>query len=362
MEQYGLDLHGQMILEAYRSDMAVFEKMRQFIDSQLHGIVEDNGLYVTAIESRVKSEQSLAGKLQLKGSKYASLSDITDILGARVVAFYSDEVDKIAALIETRFDVDWDNSVDKRKLLELDRFGYRSLHYVCHIPPSLFADESMPQLNEYRFEIQMRTALQHVWATMYHDTGYKSGMEIPKTYLRSLNRMAGLLEIADEEFSKLRIKINDYRRQVHALVADGNFDAVNLDGDSFNNYLALNPFKYLIEKIASINQAEIYQDTLRPYLPVMQGMGFKTLGDVERMRFECSEYAYQLALHQLATTDIDIVALSLSLQNLCIVHIYKQGGGIDGLLHFYNMLFGDNGYNATRAHRTLEQLDKINIV
>lgn len=356
-----LDLHCQMIMDEYCEKRPAFEKMRDIVRQQLEKCVRDSGLYVTAIEARVKEEKSLAGKLELKGHKYKSLSDITDILGARVITFYTDEVDKIAALVDKVFEVDWKESVDKRKAFELDQFGYMSLHYICRIPKALYYDEAHPEINEYRFEIQMRTALQHVWATMYHDTGYKSGIEIPKEYLRNLNRIAGMLELADEQFSRIRMEITAYRRNVQALVADGKFEDVPLDGDTFRSYLWLHPFKKLIDKIASINQAEIYEDNLMRYLDILQKMNMKTLGDIERLIKECSDGAYHLALHQIAGTDLDIVALSVALQNLCLVYLFKNGGGIMRLQMFYDDVFGVSGYNEERATKTFEQLSKLNI-
>ena len=138
MEDYGLDLHCQMILDEYRENQETFAIMRKVVTDELNRCVSDNGLYVNAIESRVKSEKSLAGKLELKGYKYMFLSDLTDILGCRVITFYTDEVDKVATLIEQSFSVDWSESVDKRKMYELNSFGYMSLHYICRIPKSLY--------------------------------------------------------------------------------------------------------------------------------------------------------------------------------------------------------------------------------
>ena len=362
MEDYGLDLHCQMILDEYREKQSACELLQNEVRSILTKLVEENGIYVTAIESRVKSEKSLAGKLERKGYKYKTLEDITDILGARVVAFYMEEVDKIAVLVEKTFEVDWENSVDKSKMLELDRFGYMSLHYICKIPRSLYYNPDFPQINDFSFEIQMRTALQHVWAVLDHDTGYKSGVEVPKEHLRSINRLAGLLELADEQFSRIRSEITEYRRQVQALVTSGNFEEVNLDGDTFRSYLELHPFKKLITKIASVNQAEIYQDTMIPYLPVLINMGMRTLGDVEKMKKDYFESAYQLAIHQLAGTDLDIIAQSVSLQNLCIVYILKKGGGENDLVKLFELLNGPSNYNLTRAKRTLEQIQKLNIL
>jgi ppGpp synthetase/RelA/SpoT-type nucleotidyltranferase len=319
-------------------------------------------MVVTAIEGRVKTEKSLAGKLELKGSKYHTIDDITDIVGVRIITFFSDEVDSIAALVERMFEIDWDNSVDKRKMLELDRFGYMSLHYICRIPKSLYEDPQQPLINEMRFEIQMRTALQHVWANMQHDTGYKSEVEIPAEHQRSLNRLAGILELADEQFSRIRKEINDYRRNVQSLVASGNFDEVPLNGDTFRSYCELHPFQRLAEKIATINQAEIYDDSLMPYYKVLLHMGMKTIGDIERMRQEYSDSAYQLALIQLAGTGLDIVAYSVTLQNLCIVCMLKQGFGEAGLIRMFEGIYGPSDYNNQRAQRIFEQAKRINLI
>lgn len=361
-EYYGLDMHCQMIIDEYRENKAVFLKMEEIIAAELKKCVAHNDIYVNAIETRVKKEGSLAGKLELKGQKYLTLSDLTDIVGARVITFYKEEVDKIAALVESVFEVDWDCSVDKRKMIELDRFGYLSLHYICRIPATLYHDESYPQINEYRFELQMRTALQHVWATMDHDTGYKSGIEIPKEYLRNLNRLAGLLELADEQFSLIRTEITEYRRKIQALVADGNFDEVPLNGDTFRSYLSLDPFRKLISAIAAVNQAEIVQDNLMRYIEALVSIGLKTLGDLDRMKKDCHEAAYQLALHQFAGTDLDIVTLSMALQNLCVVYIIKQGGDVADLQMFYDLLYGKSEYNTERAKRVMQQVERIKIL
>lgn len=362
LEKYGLDLHCTMILEEYREKMPVFEKMREVASNVLKKAIDDNGILVTALDSRIKTEKSLAGKLELKGAKYRFLDDLTDILGVRVITFFSDEVDKIAALAANIFEIDWKNSVDKRKMHELDNFGYMSLHYICSIPKSLYFDPEYPEINEIRFELQMRTALQHVWATMYHDTGYKSGVEIPREYLRNLNRLAGMLELADDEFSRIRTSITDYRRKVEALVADGHLDEVPLDGDTFRSYLNLRPFDALNKRIASVNHAEIHEATMIPYLKVLLGIGFKTLGDVDNMIKQYSEDAYQLALYQIGGTDLDIISATLAIQNLLVVRMVEHGGGERGLRYIFDTISGPSEYNADRAQRLLEQCSHLSFM
>ena len=354
-----LDIHGRAILDEYRQLAPAYARLRELVPEFIRQALKEAHVLVTAIESRIKTEPSLAGKLALKGSKYASILDITDIVGARVITFYSDDVDKIAALVQKTFEVDWDNSVDKRKQHAIESFGYMSLHYVCSLPKSLYSDPALPELNEIRFEVQMRTALQHVWANMYHDTGYKSGLEVPPEHLRMLNRLAGVLELADDEFSRVRASINDYRRKVQSLVSDGNFDEVSLSGDSFNSYLALDPFGSLTARIAAINQAEVQEVSLMPYLGAMRLLGCETIGDVERLRTKYSDLAYRMTVHQIGQTDLDIISSSLALQNICIVCVVDRGGGALELERLFESIDGPSPYNASRARSTITFIDKL---
>ncbi len=307
-----LDPHCEAIMDEYRSLLPRFEEVRKTVHRTI------------------------------------SLKDLTDILGLRVITFYIDDVDKVASALERLFVIDWDNSIDKRKAHEIDSFGYLSLHYICSLP-------DFP----YRFEVQMRTLLQHAWANMNHDTGYKSGVEIPIRYRRSMSRLAGMLELVDEEFSKMRTELTDYRRQVQALVASGNLDEVPLDGDTFRSYLELKPFLALNRRIAAVNQAEIQDVPLMPYLVVLKGLGFKTLGDINRFIKEYGDAAYQIATYQIGLTDLDIISSSLAPQDLCIAFILKSGGGKAGVRMMFDALGGTHEANEAMAEFLVEQAKSL---
>ena len=343
-----LDPHCQAILEEYRQAKPSCDDAAVKVKATLEKVFKKSGLIVAAIESRVKTEESLAGKLELKGSKYASLADITDIVGVSVITFYIDDVDKVASAVERLFKVDWENSVDKRKIHEIDSFGYMSLHYICSM-------DGFP----YRFEIQMRTVLQHAWANMNHDTGYKSGVEIPLEYRRSLSRLSGLLELADEQFSEIRADLADYRRRIQALVASGNLSEVPLDGDSFRSFLNTRPFDPLNRRIASMNQAEIQEVSLMGYLEVFKMLQCKTLGDIAKIIKDNSEGAFQLACYQIGLTDLDIISSSIGPQDLCIAYIVKVGGGKAGLKMLLDIINGVSDTNNMMAEILFEQTSNL---
>jgi ppGpp synthetase/RelA/SpoT-type nucleotidyltranferase len=339
-----LDPHGEALLQQYRDLRPTLDKLSQEAYNLLSQALREQDIYVTAIEHRVKTEKSLAGKLELKGAKYKTIDDITDLVGMRIITFYSDEVDKVAAIAKNVFDIDWKESVDKRKLHELNSFGYNSLHYICRL-----------KTGGPRFELQMRTALQHVWSTIEHDTGYKGDVKIPNHYKRQFSRLAGMMELLDDEFSRLRTALTDYRRQTLALVKNGQLDDVPLSRETFRGYLDLKPFDRLNRRIAAVNQAEIYPVSVMSYIKVLESFGLETLGDVQRFIDENSDDAYQLALSQLAITDLDLLSSNTALQYLCLVYVLKHGGGRDGLKSLYDIINGESEANAIVADLMMEQ-------
>jgi putative GTP pyrophosphokinase len=167
------------------------------------------GLDVTihAIDSRIKSDQSLTQKLSRPDRTYSDLWDITDLLGFRIITPFEDSISQIAKIIETNFTLDLHRSQNKLHFKDHERFGYRSLHYVCEFPTP--AEKSnLPKLA--RFEIQLRTSLQNVWAEIEHDLGYKADEVASPILRRRFSRLSSLFEIADEELVAIKKELNDY--------------------------------------------------------------------------------------------------------------------------------------------------------
>lgn len=345
--------HTIELLDAWRLELPQLKQLEEQASNLLQEALREQNIQLNAFQQRVKTEESLTGKLEKKGYKYQTIYDITDLVGIRVVTYYTDDVDKVAAIAKKVFDIDWKNSVDKRKH-QLDSFGYLSLHYICYLKEG--------PLRKIPFEVQMRTALQHVWSAIEHDIGYKGAVKLPPEFVRQFSRLAGMLEMADDEFSRLRTTMTDYRRQVQSLVKSGHFTEVSLSTDSFRQFLELKPFDRLNQRIAAVNQAEIFPAPMMHFLSIFETFRFKNLGDIQQFIDENSDDAYQLALSQLAVTDLDILSESIGLQNLCLVYALKQGGGLYGIKAIYDAINGEQASNAILAENVLRQAQLLPFV
>lgn len=355
-----MDLKYEMMLDEFKGKIALFEKMREIVLGKIEDFIKQKGFLIEALESRVKAPQSLEGKLIKKGYKYKTLLDITDLVGVRVVTYYLNDINAIADMVQNIFTVDWANSVDKGKLLNPDQFGYRSLHYICSIPKSLYFDPEHPEINTFRFEVQMRTALQHIWSAIQHDTGYKTTFDIPVEYSRSLNGLAGLFELVDKEFETLRNQLDEYRENIKKIIQEKRYNEISINVDSFKLYQEYaKPFDALNTRIAKINNMEIHEANMDPYRKMFQALGFKNLSDIEKLIEDYSEAAYKLAEAQLKGMDIDIISSTVGVRNLCIAFLYNQKHSIDAMEWFEETLNGKRESNHAMAELLMKNAAQV---
>lgn len=347
-----MNLINRLILEEYRRQRDDFVQLGDTAHAMLEEICEEARIEPFGIEHRVKREKSLAGKLERAGGWYSSLEDLTDILGTRIICFFSDDIDKIGKLVEKRFVIDWENSSDKRKLIRADSFGYLSMHYICSLP----FDAGYPdQICGKKFEIQIRTVLQHAWAAIEHDLGYKSEFGVPRSVIREFSRIAGLLEIADDEFVRTRDHMRDYTENVRQKIIENKADDVHIDSISLNEYVKRNTkMQALLKEISEIANAEISEIDAEGYIVQLKFLGKETLGDVQKMMEENRELALLLAEKSLSNAELDILSSTVGLRFLCRAELLNQAYSEEKIIEFLKLSLGTEEKASRQAKRLLK--------
>jgi ppGpp synthetase/RelA/SpoT-type nucleotidyltranferase len=205
----------------YDAAVAGMESLGSTLERLIQMLLEAEGIRAHSVSSRVKKKYSVTRKLQ-RSNPERSIDTLTDILGIRIITYFRDEVELVAKVVEREFSIDAGNSVDKRAALAPDRFGYLSLHYVCQIGNARIRLTEYRAYKDVRFEIQIRSILQHAWAEIEHDLGYKSEATVPRMIRRRFSRLAGLLELADDEFLGIRAELAAHQISADAEIGKGN--------------------------------------------------------------------------------------------------------------------------------------------
>ncbi|MCB4812431.1 hypothetical protein LG204_14025 [Methylovorus menthalis] len=221
----------------YEVEKSSYENLKDYVIYTLERQIKTEGIDFLDIHGRVKSLESITDKISRKSYTHPR-DQIKDICGVRVVTFIERDISKIANLIQSTFKVHVAHSINKTEDLGEDRFGYRSIHFVCDI------GETREKLNECKnyvgkfFEIQIRTALQHAWAEIEHDRGYKISGKLPPHLKRSFNLIAGILELADKEFNTLVKEVENYSTSIVERTESGNLE-IELNSPSITKFLEL---------------------------------------------------------------------------------------------------------------------------
>jgi predicted RNase H-like nuclease/ppGpp synthetase/RelA/SpoT-type nucleotidyltranferase len=175
-------------------------------------ILDEAGINYLSVTGRTKSIESFAGKAarRVEGQLlYADpLHDITDQIGVRVITYVLSDVAAVAELMDQVVVVKDDRDMG-RETASQGRFGYSSRHLLIALDSARESQPAYAQLRGRVASLQIRTVLQHAWAEFEHDIRYKG--TVPDEHVREFDRRftlaAGLLELADREFSEIRDRL-----------------------------------------------------------------------------------------------------------------------------------------------------------
>ena len=174
------------LMSYYRCALMEVETKFRVLNEELS--IEGEANPIDAIESRLKSPESIIEKVDRKGIDFsveAIEEHIDDIAGIRVICSFESDVYLIAEALLRQTDVQLIERIDY--IANPKPSGYRSLHLVIAIPIFLYDEKKIMKV-----EVQLRTMAMDMWASLEHKLAYK------KEQSAEADRMhANLLECAE---------------------------------------------------------------------------------------------------------------------------------------------------------------------
>lgn len=198
--------------ENYLQLKDVYEGFCKFLKWQIDSLCKENNIELSfPIEYRVKTWESIEGKL-MTHEDISEWQNFNDIAGVRVITVFHKDVERLENLLREQYQIIKEE--DKNSSLGENEFGYQSVHMDIKLKSNLEHTAGIKPFVGLKAEIQVRTAAQHIWAVASHKLQYKTKNSTPKSLRRSVNRLSALLELVDEEFSRLDKEKNDYAQRI----------------------------------------------------------------------------------------------------------------------------------------------------
>ena len=196
----------------YRVAMVLYSSALKIVTAKLEVINEEFYLRrrqtpFEYIKSRLKTADSIAQKLIRRGYE-PTLENarqlIDDIAGIRIICAFTDDIYRVAEIIESQLGI----SVLKVKdyIKNPKPNGYRSFHMIIQVPVTL-----IDTVENVRLEIQIRTIAMDFWASLEHKMKYKFDKEIPDDLTAELKDCAEIVASLDEKMLTLNKEIDKYK-------------------------------------------------------------------------------------------------------------------------------------------------------
>lgn len=240
-EKAELQFKRDEIMKEYESNKFKYKELETEIKYILDRKLEERDIKIHSILSRIKKFNSFFDKLERKNAE-DPFSDITDIVGTRVVCLFKSDINKIGDCIRECFDVkSEDNKIDGDNE-NVASFGYMSFHFIAQLKDQ-YTGPRYDHLKGLKFEIQVRTISMDAWANISHYLDYKSENDIPEKLEKDFHALSGLFYIADTHFEMFVESSHKSQavkeKEVEKMLSTGENDLADekLDLDTLRSYL-----------------------------------------------------------------------------------------------------------------------------
>ena len=186
----------------YESAITVVKSYLDILNNEFNLKYQRNPIH--NIEDRLKSPQSIIGKLEKKGlplTTDAARRNLLDIAGIRVTCCYISDIYSLVDMLGQRDDF----TVIKRKdyIKHPKKSGYRSYHLVLNVPVYLSNCKQYAPV-----EIQIRTIAMDFWASLEHQLKYKTNTKVSDELAEELRQCADTIAETDNRMQEIFMQLN----------------------------------------------------------------------------------------------------------------------------------------------------------
>lgn len=190
----------QDIIKQYTERKDQFELLKNTAYKIIYDQLKMRGIKFR-LDERIKELNKLIEKSKRK-EMANPFTEMTDIVGLRVVYLFQGDLETIKGVIRNSFRVVKDD--DKSSYIANDVFKYAVPHFDVKLPEKF----SKQDIGDIIFEIQIPTICQDAWVALSHPF-YKGEAKIPSEFEKDFYALNGLFYIADTHFEIFRNSIED---------------------------------------------------------------------------------------------------------------------------------------------------------
>jgi len=257
-------------------------RYRQLADEVVHALQHkllEAGVKIHAISSRVKSRESIEGKLRRAEQKNGLMNlfdleprfhfGLKDVVGVRVVCMFLSQIEQVVELVRRTFDVIEEDR--KTHNADVASFGYMSDHLICQLGGG-FKGPRYDSVKGVAFELQVRTIAMDAWAAVSHHLDYKSEFGVPAELKRDFHALSGLFYVADSHFEMFSKQVNEFRGRLVRIEVPTEGEPVQLNQDVIRAYL----LKTFPDREAADTES------VEEFLAEVLAAGYTSVQDVDR--------------------------------------------------------------------------------